>query len=276
MVNKNAWDKTMQSIDEIIDGMSLMDDDLFGLVFDGNISATQILVQTILNRTYLKIIRAEGQKELRNPEIEGRKIRLDILAQDNKGRYYNCEVQRKSDGAHPKRARYHSSMIDARMLYKGQKFTELNESYVIFITEKDYFKGGRAVYTVDRHLKEMDKAFEDGSHIIYVNGSYIGDDAIGALLKDFRCTNPEDIQNDTLAQSVKYYKEDEGGREIMCESVERYAQQYATIKAIQTMIETSVELGADKEKTIEILKRKFNLTEEEAQQAYDQYTSVMI
>ncbi len=260
------------TLEQIIENMSLMDDDLFGLAFDGNIPATEFLLKTILDRSDIKVVSVDGQKELRNANIDGRKIRLDILVVDEKGCYYNCEVQRKNSGASEKRARFHSSMVDIRMLKKGQAFEELNDSYVIFITEKDYFKRGMPLYTVNRHFEEFDEKFEDGSHIIYVNGSYDGNDALGQLMRDFRCTNAKDINNPDLAKSVKYFKETEGGKEIMCESVERYADQ----KAMKATIQTSLELGAEKAKIITILCKNYTLTEEEAEEVYCKYVPMTV
>lgn len=69
--------------------------------------------------------------------------------------------------------------------------------------------------------------FDDGSHIIYVNGSYKGNDEIGRLMADFHQTNSEHMHYMTLAQSVKHYKETEEGRGQMCEAVEKYAEEYA-------------------------------------------------
>lgn len=39
----------------------------------------------------------------------------------------------------------------------------------------------------------VDDKFDDGSHIVYVNGSYKGDDAVGRLMHDFGCKKSEDI-----------------------------------------------------------------------------------
>ena len=46
----------------------------------------------------------------------------------------NVEVQRADVGADAHRARFHSSMLDTKMLKAKQKFKELHDSYVIFIT----------------------------------------------------------------------------------------------------------------------------------------------
>ena len=67
-------------------------------------------------------------------------------------------------------------MIDTRMLKKRQKFKELHDSYVIFITEEDVIGVGLSLYHVERVFKETGAPFGDGSHIIYVNGSYKNDE----------------------------------------------------------------------------------------------------
>ena len=60
-----------------------------------------------------------------------------VKANEFEGKVYDIEIRRASEGADVHRARFHSSMIDARMLKKRQKFKELHDSYVIFITKED-------------------------------------------------------------------------------------------------------------------------------------------
>ncbi len=77
-----------------------------------------------------------------------------------------------------------------------------------------------------RHFEETNELFDDGSHIVYVNGNYKGDDTIGRLMHDFSCKESKDMYYPELAKGVKHFKE-EGGRERMCEAVEKYAREYA-------------------------------------------------
>jgi flagellar biosynthesis GTPase FlhF len=178
----------------------------------------------------VKVISVRAQVELRSPYKKGRKIRVDILAQDVDGKRFNVEVQAEDAGADCRRARYHSSMVDVNMLKKSKKYKELRDSYVIFITKNDYFKRELPLYRVERAVCETGERFGDGSHIIYVNGSYKGDDAIGKLVHDFRCSNAEDMYYSQFADGVRYYKE-AGGKEKMCEKVERYAEKKAEERA---------------------------------------------
>lgn len=226
------------SVEQIVDSMTLFDDDLMSMVFDENIPATELLLKTILKRDDIEVVSVVGQKELENPIVGGRNIRLDILARDWNGKYYNVEVQRSNDGADERRARFHSSMVDSRMLNAGQKFKELRDSYVVFITQKDYFGYGLPIYTINRHLEEMRVRFEDGSHIIYMNGSYRGDDSLGRLMQDFACKDPEDMYYSELADGVRHFKE-EGGRELMCQAVEEYAARVAAEAAAKATAEAT-------------------------------------
>ena len=58
---------------------------------------------------------------------------LDCLCMDKEGNIYNIELQNDSLAASPKRARYHSGLIDMNISKKGKSFDYLPESYVIFI-----------------------------------------------------------------------------------------------------------------------------------------------
>lgn len=223
--NKN-FKQDNTAVNKLVDGLTLFDDDLMSRVFDKNIEATEFILRIILERD-IKVIRVDGQDELKNHEVGGRNITLDVHALEENGEEIDIEVQGNAAGANVKRARYHSSMLDSRMLREGQDFKKIKNSYVIFIYRHDKYKKGLPLYHIDRYVKETGELFDDGSHIIYVNGSYKGNDEIGRLMADFHQTNSEHMHYMTLAQSVKHYKETEEGRGQMCEAVEKYAEEYA-------------------------------------------------
>ena len=45
--------------------------------------------------------------------------------------------------------------------------------------------------------------FHNGSHILYVNGKYRGNDEIDKLMHNFSCTNPEDMRNEAAQNKAK-------------------------------------------------------------------------
>ena len=180
----------------------------------------------IADNNLIKVIEVRGQDELKNPVIGGRCINLDVHAIDVDGRHIDIEVQINADGSHVRRARYHSSMMDARMLQEGHEFKEIKDSYVIFIYDHDKFRKGLPFYHIQRRVDETGEVFGDGSHIIYVNGRYEGNDDIGWMMRDFHQCRPEQIKSETLSKAVAYYKEKEG-RGAMSEAVRKYAMEYA-------------------------------------------------
>ena len=232
--------QTREEVNRLIDGLTLFDDDLMSRVFDKNIAATELILRIILGRK-IKVIRVNGQEEVRNSEVGGRNITLDVYALDENGEEMDIEVQGNSEGAHIRRARYHSSVLDSRMLQEGQRFKELKDSYVIFIYRHDKFRKGLPVYHIERYVRETGEIFEDGSHIVYVNGNYKGDDEIGQLMNDFHQTDPDNMHYEELAQGVKHFKDLEEGREIMCEAVQEYAEKYAEKYGEQRAIREATE-----------------------------------
>ena len=218
----NKIDKK-QRVLKIVAGMRLLDDDLMTLVFDKNAPATELLLNILFNRNDMKVKEVIAQREYKNPVTGGRSIKLDVYAVDSTGKVYDIEVQRADHGANFHRARFHSSMIDTRLLKAGQDFAEIVDSYVIFITENDVIGKELSMYHINRVIEETGEKFVDGSHIIYVNGSYKNnDDPVGKLMHDFRCIVPDDMNYPLLAQNVRYFKE-EGGQARMCKAVEEYA-----------------------------------------------------
>ena len=245
-------DIRMQENLQMISKLRLLDDDLMNLVFDKNIEATELLLNIILQRSELKVLEVVAQREYKNAMAGGRSITIDIYAKDSDGKIYDVEVQRADRGADFHRARFHSSMIDTRMLKEKQDFKNIHDSYVIFITENDVIGAGLSLYHIERTIKETGADFVDGSHIIYVNGSYKNDnDPIGKLMHDFRCTNPEDMFYTLLAKPVKYFKETEGGRKDMCKAVEELVEKRADEMVLEKQKELAERMIEDDELSIE-------------------------
>ena len=200
-------------------GLRLIDDDFMNACFDGYIEGAELLLRIILDKPDIRVTSSTTQRRMKN--LLGRDICLDIDADDDSGKKYNIEVQRSDKGADRKRARYHSSILDSNLLKSGDKYSDLPETFVIFITENDVIGGGLPIYTIDRQITNMDQPFDDGEHIIYVNGAdRDASTALGLLMHDFFCTDADDMHYKELADKVRYHKEDEKGVEAMCKVME--------------------------------------------------------
>ena len=211
------FEKKYQEDLQRLRGFRLLDDDFMTKVFE-DISCAELLLRIILNDEGIRVLEAHSQRGIKN--LQGRSVKLDILAVDSHNRVFNVEVQRSDRGAGAKRARYNSALIDANVTEPGDQYEDLNETFVIFITENDVMKAGLPIYHIDRVVRETGKLFEDEEHIIYVNSQIKDETKLGRLMHDFSCTDAKDMYNKVLADRVRYFKEDERGVEIMCREME--------------------------------------------------------
>ena len=252
--------------EEILDGYRLMDDNFMTLFFDQNFEATELLLNIILNRTDIKVKSMEVQKTEKYASVDGRNVILDIFAIDSDGKNYDIEIQRADHGADRKRARFLSSVLDSRMLKTKEDFKILNESYVIFITEKDVLGAGFPMYHINRTIEELKTPFDDGNHIIYVNGAYKNDASdIGKLMHDFRCTSSIDMFYDVLKRGMYHFKETKGGRNIVCKAIETYGEQMA----LERSIETALRMLADGQLALEKIAEYSGLSLEKVKELAD-------
>ena len=196
-----------------------IDDDFMRCLFKGNTPLAEFVLRIITDKHDLIITECETQKDMKRL-VGARSICLDAYGTDSDGKKYDIEVQRQDKGANPHRARYHSSVMDIENLHSGQEFKELPDTYTIFIIEKDFYGQGEAVYPIERINLATGKSFEDGEHILYVNGEYRGESDIGKLMHDFNCTKADDMNFELMANRTRYLKENPKGVSEMCKIME--------------------------------------------------------
>lgn len=203
-------------------------DDIFMRIVLKDRKCTEFILQTILQKPDLKVKTQSIQSDLKN--LQGRSLILDCLCSDTKGTVYNIEVQNDSHGASPKRARYHSALIDMHILKKGKTFETLPESYVIFICAKDILKENKQIYHISRTVHESGSKFPDQSEIIYLNTSKSSDNELGMLIKDFYTKDPKKMHSKVLAKRVADLKEnkniEKGEHDAMTTYYDRLKKQW--------------------------------------------------
>ena len=156
----------------------------------------------------------------------------DVVAEDIFKTEYNIEIQRADKGAGGIRIRYHQAMLDSHTLKKQEDFDMLPNLYIIFILEHDLFGKDEPLYYVNKTLNINDEdgnplLFDDGCNIMYVNGEYKGEDALGKLMHDFSTPNADEMYYTELAEKVRFYKQDETGVQMASKIVEEYGDERA-------------------------------------------------
>ena len=228
----------------------------------------------------LSVQKVHAQHDVKN--LQGRSIRLDIVATDENGRVYNIEIQRSDKGACIKRARYNSSLLDANVTEPGDDYENLIETYIIFITENDVLKAGLPIYHIDRTIKETGVMFGDEAHIIYVNSKKQDDTQLGRLMHDLHCKKADEMHSPILAKRVYELKETQKGVELMChemekiysegmESGEKRGIEMGELKAKKETILSLAEMGIPVDK----IAKAVNLSEKDVQKWIDENLCIM-
>ena len=203
---------------DILKDFTLMSDSFMRAVLK-NPECTEEVLRTILSKKQLKVISQTLQADYKN--LQGRSAILDCVAVDREHNLYNVEIQQKREGASPKRARYHSGLLDMNLLEPGEAYQKLPNSYVIFITETDALGYHLPIYHISRKIQENGRDFPDCAHIIYVDSKNQEDTALGRLMHDFHCKAPEEMYNPVLRQQVYQFKNTREGVTFMCREMDK-------------------------------------------------------
>ena len=127
------------------------------------------LLELILNLKIRGINYPEREKTV-EACIDGKGIRLDVYVEDDKKRSFDVEMQLTDSDNLAKRIRYYQGLIDIDKLKRGQHYSALGESFIIFVCTFDRFKLGRYIYTFqERCTENPNLLLNDGATKVFLN-----------------------------------------------------------------------------------------------------------
>ena len=150
---------TLEEKQEKVRDFPPIDDAFFETLAD-DIAFCQEILRVILSDKKLVVEDVIVQNSKRN--LYGRSVRLDALCTLGNGTKCNIEVQRLNNDNHLKRVRYNAASIAVVDSQRGDEFRELEDLYVVYISEFDVFHGGYTKYHVDSVVRETGKKVKDG------------------------------------------------------------------------------------------------------------------
>lgn len=152
-----------------VEDLVFTDDFMFGAVMREP-KICQGLLERLLKIKIDHVEYPELQKPI-SPFYTQKGVRLDVYVADS-DRVFDVECQTyKIDGI-GNRMRYYQSMLDVDTLLKGNSYSELKESYILFICTNDPFEKNLPVYTFERVCKENTVvALNDKTHHIVFNAA---------------------------------------------------------------------------------------------------------
>lgn len=247
---------------KLLEKLAPIDDGFFEVMMQDPETCEELL-QVFLDNPKLRIKKETvvGQKSI---HIVGkRSVRVDAYAEGNEDKVFNIEIQKADNDNHVKRVRYNASAITVYKSEPGDRFSHVQELYVIYVSKFDVLKSGLAVSHAEMTCRETGEILEDGLHTIYINAEHDDGSKIARLMRDFLNPDMNNAEFPRTSQRVQKMKHDEKGAKDMCEAIEEYAKEYAKERVIETAIEELTFMGASKEKIIARLKEKFSLSDEQ-------------
>lgn len=168
-----------------IQNLNLSDDFLFD-VATVDLNVCKIILELSLNIKIRSIRWKEGQKVIHN--LPGKRgIRMDFYVEDEDGRIYDVEMQKRNRGHIPKRTRFYQALVDAPLLKSGEEgFDNLNTTFIVVICTFDLFGCGKYRYTFENRCKEVPElVLGDECSKIILNTRGSNDDEVEKELVDF-------------------------------------------------------------------------------------------
>ena len=206
-----------------IEELTITDDFMFGAVMR-NPRYCKPLLELVLGVKIRKIEYPELQKTF-NERYNSKSIRLDAYVEDDAGTVYDVEIQTESKKGLPKRMRYYQGLIDLHTLEKGEDYTALRKSFVIFICTYDPFGKRRYAYTFENRCREdLSLALGDEATKIILNAKGLVGEVSAELRELLRYMNgaaPGDAYTQELDGAVTEIRTDKKWRREYMVLVER-------------------------------------------------------
>lgn len=157
------------SIRKEYEDLTFTDDFMFCKILTKRKDLCKELLEMILQIRIERIEVSASQYSI-DHTYDGRGIRLDVYAMDEKGTVYDIEMQTTKKKDLPKRMRYYQGMIDLDLIDRGAHFSELKQTYIIFICTDDAFDKGLPIYSFRSVCKELPELIlEDMAEKIVIN-----------------------------------------------------------------------------------------------------------
>lgn len=175
------------------------------------------LLERILDTQISKIVYPEAEKSL-EAQLTSKGIRLDIYVTLEDGTVIDVEMQAadSTKDTLAKRTRYYQSILDNDALKKGELYSKLRQTIIIFICTFDPFNRNFSRYTFSSRCHEDYKlSLEDGVCKIFLN-TYGDKHRISREVANFmdymNGSEPNDDFTRRLQAEVELQRDDDGRR----------------------------------------------------------------
>ena len=230
------------------DELTFTDDYMFCRTMVQNPELCKELAELIIGKKISKIVDVVDQKSVRIL-ADGKGVRFDVILE---GESEICDIEMQNDierNVLPKRSRYYQSISDVDQLVKGEVYTKLKKSYILFICRDMPFEGQDLHKFTFKNICVEAPGLELGDETVKIFLTPAGNaDDLSKEVQDFMSYLAEkEVSSDftrRLDDAVKAIKSGEGWRVEYTQLREKMEKQYEDGK--KAGIAQGMESGIDK------------------------------
>ncbi|MDK6803211.1 Rpn family recombination-promoting nuclease/putative transposase [Lactobacillus mulieris] len=177
-------------------------DEIFGSIMQNKRFCKAIIQAALPDVNVVSVESIDTQKELgTKSDKRSKSVRLDIAVKDKAGNLYDVEMQVNNNHDIGPRMRYYQSSMDRDTLDRGEPYTSLSRTYLIFLCAFDPFGKGKLRYSF--HLYDD----ENKSIQLKNNAENIIINSKGSGSEDVDLLNLQKLMNDDKIESKGIFKE---------------------------------------------------------------------
>ncbi len=159
-----------ENIEARYEKLTLKDDFMFGKIMQNEQNCIDMLERLTGNK--IESVKSSiNQKSIRITN-DSKGVRYDVYVEDGNTNIYDTEMQQNKQDTEElsKRIRFYQGMVDLNLLESGGEYSELKNSYIIFICTFDPFGKGLYCYEFKNICKDdAELSLLDGRKILIYN-----------------------------------------------------------------------------------------------------------
>ena len=221
--------------------------------------ATQYVLRILTGKSDLRVV--QNLTEYRISKLDTRDAVLDVIAVDDCGIQYHIEIQLADNDYHIQRVRFYSAMVDSELLEKGTKYKDLPNTFIFYISMKDFMLLGEPIAKVNRTIGSKNKVYDDGKHIYFVNATVDDRSEVARLMDFFKSADPYDSSHGELSDRVHVLKCEKEGEDAMCRITQSFVDEGKIIGAVEILRDV---VHMNDEDIVKEIKERFQLNDYQA------------
>lgn len=189
--------------------LTFADNFLFCKIMEDSPELCRQLLELLLDIRIGRIEQPQSERTMQEA-LGAKAVRFDVYAKDD-SRIFDIEIQTTDAQNLPERARYYQSVIDMDNLSKGENYTRLKDTYVIFLCLKDIFRRRLPVYFFENTCR-ADKTLTlgDRAYKVFFNAANcdtLKNDEMRNFFRFLKGERAESVFSKRIAEKVAFAKQ---------------------------------------------------------------------